>query len=79
MENKLEKIVERINELYKKKETVGLTPAESEEREKLFAEYRVIFRQGLRNQLNNIDIENEDGTITNLGEKFGKKNDEGIH
>ena len=79
MENNLEKIVERINELYKKKETVGLTPEETEERTMLFAEYRVLFRQGLRNQLNNIDIENEDGTITNLGEKFGKKNDEGIH
>ena len=79
MENCLEKIVERINELYKKKITVGLTQEEIEERDKLFAQYRVIFRQGLRNQLNNIDIENEDGTITNLGEKFGKKHDEGIH
>lgn len=79
MENNLEKIVERINELYKKKETVGLTQEETEERTKLFSEYRVIFRQGLRSQLNNIDIENEDGTITNLGEKFGKKYDEGIH
>lgn len=79
MENKLEKMVERINELYKKKETVGLTPEEAEERIKLFAEYRVLFRQSLRSQLNNIDIENEDGTITNLGEKFGSKSDEGIH
>lgn len=79
MENKLEKMVQRINELYQKKQTVGLTPEETEEREKLFAEYRVLFRQSLRSQLNNIDIENEDGTITNLGEKFGNKNDEGIH
>ena len=79
MENKLEKMVERINELYKKKESVGLTPEETEERTKLFAEYRVLFRQSLRSQLNNIDIENEDGTITNLGEKFGNNSDEGIH
>ena len=25
------------------------------------------------------EIENEDGTITNLGEKFGNKNNESIH
>lgn len=79
MENKLEKMVERINELYQKKQTVGLTPEETEERKNLFAEYRVLFRQSLRSQLDNIDIENEDGTITNLGEKFGNKNDESIH
>lgn len=75
----MEKIVARINELYQKKQTVGLTEAETEERTRLFAEYRVLFRQSLRSQLNNIDIENEDGTITNLGEKFGNKNNESIH
>ncbi len=75
----MEKIVARINELYQKKQTVGLTEAENEERTRLFEEYRVLFRQSLRSQLNNIDIENEDGTITNLGEKFGNKNDEIIH
>ena len=75
----MEKIVARINELYHKKQTVGLTEAENEERTKLFAEYRILFRQSLRSQLNNIDIENEDGTITNLGEKFGNLNNENIH
>ena len=30
-------------------------------------------RANFRNQLNNIDIQNEDGTITNLGEKYGNK------
>ena len=75
----MEKIVERINELYNKKQTVGLTDAENEERTRLFEEYRVLFRQSLRSQLNNIDIENEDGTITNLGEKFGNKNNESVH
>lgn len=75
----MEKIVARINELYQKKQTVGLTDAENEERTRLFEEYRVLFRQSLRSQLNNIDIENEDGTITNLGEKFGNKNNESVH
>ena len=58
MENSIEKIVERINELYHKKQTVGLSAEETEERTKLFEEYRVLFRQSLRSQLNNIDIEN---------------------
>ena len=31
MENSIEKIVERINELYHKKQTVGLTAEETEE------------------------------------------------
>ena len=75
----MEKIVARINELYKKKETVGLTEDEMEERARLFEEYKVLFRQSFRSQLNNIDIENEDGTITNLGEKFGNKNNESVH
>ena len=75
----MEKIVARINELYQKKQTVGLTAAETEERTRLFEEYRVLFRQSLRSQLINIDIENEDGNITNLGEKFGNKSDESVH
>ena len=75
----MEKIVARINELFHKKETVGLTPEENAERTRLFEEYRVLLRQSIRSQLNNIDIENEDGTIVNLGEKFGNKNNEDIH
>jgi len=30
-------------------------------------------RRSLRGQLDNIDIQNEDGSITNLGEKYGNK------
>lgn len=75
----MEKIVARINELYHKKETVGLTPEENAERTKLFEEYRVLLRQSVRSQLDNIDIEYEDGTIVNLGEKFGNKTNENIH
>ena len=31
-------------------------------------------RQNLRNQLNNINIQDEDGSIENLGERYGSKN-----
>ena len=56
-----------------------MTAEEKEEQARLRKEYVQIVRQNFRNQLDNIDIENEDGTITNLGEKFGNKNDENIH
>ena len=39
----------------------------------LRAEYLELVRRNLRGQLNNIDIEEKDGTIVNLGEKYGKK------
>lgn len=72
-------LLERINELYHKSQKEGLTPDEKEEQARLRKEYVQIVRQNFKNQLNNIDIENEDGSITNLGEKFGNKNDENVH
>lgn len=72
-------LIDRINELYHKSQGEGLTAEEKEEQARLRKEYVQIVRQNFRNQLDNIDIENEDGTITNLGEKFGNKNDENVH
>lgn len=72
-------LLNRINELYHKSQNEGLTPDEKEEQARLRKEYVQIVRQNFRSQLNNIDIENEDGTITNLGEKFGNKSDENVH
>ena len=73
------KLIDRINELYHKSQAEGLTDAEKEEQTRLRQEYVQIVRQNFRSQLDNIDIENEDGSITNLGEKFGNNSDEGIH
>lgn len=36
-------------------------------------EYIASFRKNLRSQLNQIDIQNADGSVENLGEKYGKK------
>ena len=36
-------------------------------------EYIDSFKRNLRGQLNNISIKEKDGSITNLGEKFGNK------
>lgn len=65
--------IQRINILYRKSKAEGLTPAEKKEQEVLRREYIEDFKRNLRGQLNNIDIKEKDGSITNLGEKFGKK------
>ena len=65
--------INRINELYRKSKAEGLTEAERKEQKLLREEYINLVRRNLRGQLNNIDIEEKDGTIVNLGEKFGNK------
>lgn len=70
----LEEKITRINELYRKSKAEGLTEAEKKEQADLRREYIEKVRNNLRGQLNNIDIQNEDGSIENLGEKYdGKK------
>ena len=63
----------RINELARKAKAEGLTSAETKERDVLRREYIEAVRANLRGQLNNINIQELDGNITNLGEKYGKK------
>ena len=63
----------RINELARKAKAEGLTSAETKERDVLRREYIEAVRANLRGQLNNINIQELDGSITNLGEKSGKK------
>ena len=69
----LEKKIARINELYHKAKAEGLTEEEKKEQASLRSEYIANIRANLRGQLNNIDIQEKDGSITNLGEKYGKK------
>ena len=65
--------IQRINELYRKSKAEGLTEAERQEQKLLRAEYLEAVKRNLRGQLNNIDIEEKDGTVINLGEKYGNK------
>lgn len=67
----MEQKIARINELYHKSQAEGLTEEEKAEQAALRKSYVESIRASLRGQLNNIDIQNEDGTIENLGEKFG--------
>lgn len=68
-----EKKIARINELYHKSKAEGLTEKEKREQQILRREYIEAFKMSLRGQLNNISIQEKDGTITNLGEKYGNK------
>ena len=65
--------LKRINELARKSKAEGLTEAERTEQADLRREYIEAVRMNLRGQLNNIDIRETDGSITNLGEKYGKR------
>ena len=66
-----EKKIARINELYHRSKAEGLTEAEKEEQAALRREYIENIRMSLRGHLNNIDVQEPDGSITNLGEKYG--------
>lgn len=66
--------IDRINELYHKSKGEGLTPAEKEEQAALRKEYIANIRANMRGTLNNISIQNEDGTITDLSQYDKTKN-----
>lgn len=68
-----EQKIKRINELYRKSKAEGLTDPEKKEQKILRQEYIDSFKRNLRSQLNQIDIEEKDGTVVNLGEKFGNQ------
>lgn len=63
--------IDRINELYHKSQSVGLTDEEKEEQTRLRREYIAAIRGSLRSNLNNISIQEQDGSVTDLGKKYG--------
>ena len=65
--------IQRINELYRKSQAEGLSEAEKKEQDLVRKEYIASVKKNLRNKLNNIDMVNDDGSVENLGEKYGNK------
>lgn len=65
--------IDRINALYHKSQSVGLTPEEKEEQVRLRMEYLQAIKANLRGTLNNISIQNPDGSVTDLGKKHGEE------
>ncbi len=68
-----EKKIARMKELFWKSKVEGLKEAEKKEQADLRREYVEAFRRNLKGNLDRIDILEPDGSITNLGEKYGKK------
>ena len=65
--------LQRINELARKSKTIGLTETEKAEQAALRQEYIENVRMNIRAQLDNIDVVEADGSVTNLGEEYGRK------
>lgn len=64
-----ESSIARINELYHKSKTVGLTEEEKKEQQKLRKNFIQAVRMNLRGQLNNISLVDADGNIENLSDR----------
>ena len=61
--------IERINELARKKKTVGLTEAELAEQAELRAQYLREFRENMEATLKAVRVEQADGTYKPLEKK----------
>ena len=61
--------IQRINELYRKSKTVGLTDQELTEQKQLRDEYRASIVGNLKANLKNVRIQNKDGSIEELKPK----------
>ncbi len=70
MENDL---LQRINELAKKKKTVGLTDSELAEQKKLYKIYLGEIRTQFDRTLDNVSVENKDGSVVPFKEAYKKK------
>ena len=65
--------IKRINTLYRKSKAEGLTELEKEEQTLLRREYIEAMKANVRSQLQNVTIQEKDGTLTHLGEKIAEK------
>ena len=61
--------IDRINELARKKKTVGLSASEVEEQQRLRRQYIDEFKENLKSTLDQVYIEREDGTYEKLKKK----------
>lgn len=66
--------IARINELYHKSQSEGLTESEKEEQQRLRREYVDSIKAGMKAQLDNIDIVEKDGSVTSLKDIKKNKN-----
>lgn len=65
----MDKLIKRINELYAKSKSEGLSDAEKEEQAELRKKYIQSFRQGVVNTMENVRIVDKDGNKKKLERK----------
>ena len=65
--------IARINELYKKSKAEGLSEEEKKEQALLRQEYVASVKANPCAPIRNIHMMNADGSVENLGEKYGSK------
>ena len=73
------KKIERINELARKKKTVGLTQVEQEEQLLLRQEYLEAFRGGMRNHIEGLKVVDEDGNDVTPEKLKQIQREKGLH
>ncbi len=73
------KKIARINELARKKKTVGLTPVEQEEQLLLRQEYLEAFRGGMRNHIEGLKVVDEDGNDVTPEKLKQIQREKGLH
>ena len=73
------KKIERINELARKKKTVGLTQAEQDEQLLLRQEYLEAFRGGMRNHIEGLKVIDEDGNDVTPEKLKQIQKEKGLH
>lgn len=70
----LEEKIQRLNELYHKLKSEGLTEEEAKEREQLKKEYVQSFKANFQAQLDSIKVQRPDGTIEKLKKVTAEEN-----
>ena len=73
------KKIERINELARKKKTVGLTQVEQDEQFLLRQEYLEAFRGGMRNHIEGLKIVDEEGNDVTPDKLKQIQKEKGLH
>ena len=73
------KKIERINELARRKKTVGLTQVEQDEQLLLRQEYLEAFRGGMRNHIEGLKVVDEDGNDVTPEKLKQIQREKGLH
>ena len=73
------KKIERINELARKKKTVGLTQEEQDEQLLLRQEYLEAFRGGMRNHIEGLKVVDEEGNDVTPEKLKQIQREKGLH